>query len=79
MDFFQFLLDYIYDCSNDSREPSLNCSEESAPPKDAAKGFSYHTSLTDNEDDISNLNDLHLAETDLVKCALRSNILQRIR
>lgn len=78
---FQFLLDYIYDCSNGCQESSLNCwqkSDDSEDQSSTSKIFAYNTSLKD-EEDASNLNDFHLAENDLMKCMLRSNILQRIK
>jgi len=40
----------------------------------------FHTNINDNElNDKNSLNDFHLAETDLIECLLRTNILSRIR
>lgn len=37
------------------------------------------TNLNDDEDNkLFSMNDFHLAETDLIQCLLRTNILQRI-
>lgn len=90
----EVLLDITFDSSLSAIEPTLEVFTESVddsqqPNKqDLTKQFShlnlknnlFQANLTDeDENKMSSLNDFHLAETDLMKCLLRTNILQRIR
>lgn len=80
----------IYDCSVDCLEPTLEIrSEETTNKKsdDLEEQFEKMNIQSnvmqanvseDDEDKISSMNDFHLAETDLIQCLLRTNILQRI-
>lgn len=84
------LLDIIYDCSFDCVEPILEIqSEETGHKKQENLETKFQkmniqsnvlqTNLNDDEEDtILSMNDFHLAETDLIQCLLRTNILQRI-
>ncbi|XP_065077576.1 RNA polymerase II-associated protein 1 [Ochlerotatus camptorhynchus] len=48
----------------------------------SSRKVQFSTQIDDDPDDINNretMNDFHLAETDLLECLLRSNILERIR
>lgn len=84
------LLDLTFDCSNDLIEPTLALVEEyrDNDNDDLEKKLS-HMNLQNkvfetkiNEEEESNylsMNDFYLAETDLIECLLRTNILQRIR
>lgn len=78
-----------YDCSFDGLEPTLeiksdelandNTKLENQFSKMTIKSNVMQTNVSDdNDDQLSSMNDFHLAETDLVKCFLRTNILQRI-
>lgn len=88
----EILLDLTFDCSNDVIEPTLqitggNCYNDTQADLDAEfakmnlKGNqAFQTNISDDdENSVSSMNDFHLAETDLIKCLLRTNILQRIR
>lgn len=77
------------DCSFDGLEPTLeiqsddhfdgaNKSLENQFSKMNINSNMLQTNVDDNEDDLSSMNDFHLAETDLIQCFLRTNILQRI-
>lgn len=80
----------IYDCSFDCLEPTLEIRSDDATNKksgDLDEQFKkmniqsnvMQTNVVDDEDDkLSSMNDFHLAETDLIQCLLRTNILQRI-
>lgn len=80
----------IYDCSVDCLEPTLEIrSEETTNKKsdDLEEQFEKMNIQSnvmqanvseDDEDKLSSMNDFHLAETDLIQCLLRTNILQRI-
>lgn len=81
-----------FDCSFDGLEPTLEItSDESTGDrgKSLEKQFSkmninsnvLQTNINADEDcdSLSSMNDFHLAETDLIQCFLRTNILQRIR
>lgn len=84
------LLDIIYDCSFDCIEPTLEiqCEEagykkqenlETKFQKMNIQSNVVQTNLNDDEDNkLLSMNDFHLAETDLIQCLLRTNILQRI-
>lgn len=37
------------------------------------------TDVNNDDNEYASMNDFHLAETDLIQCLLRTNILQRIR
>lgn len=90
MDLFQVLLDITYDCSFDCVEPTLEiqCEEsghkvqenlEMKFQKMTIQSNVVQTNLNDEDDDeLMSMNDFHLAETDLIRCLLRTNILQRI-
>lgn len=88
----EILLDLTFDCSNDLIEPTLQITDndsqndtEAELDKKFAKmnlksNKAFQTSISDeDENSVSSMNDFHLAETDLIKCLLRTNILQRIR
>lgn len=76
------------DCSFDGLEPTLeiqsddtfraNKSLENQFSKMNINSNMMHTNVDDNDDNLSSINDFHLAETDLIQCFLRTNILQRI-
>lgn len=78
------------DCSFDGLEPTLEiqCDDTAAggQSKSLENQFSkmninsnmMQTNISDDEDHLSSMNDFHLAETDLIQCFLRTNILQRI-
>lgn len=76
------------DCSFDGLEPTLeiNSDETSKSGDNLEEQFSkmkitqnvMQTNVSDDDDKLSSMNDFHLAEIDLVKCFLRTNILQRI-
>lgn len=87
-------MDVTFDSSLNAIEPTLEVINEpdddnqQSSEQNLAKKFSnlnfknnlFQTNLTDaDENKMSSLNDFHLAETDLIKCLLRTNILQRIR
>lgn len=77
-----------YDCSFDGIEPTLEIRSDKTMSKHAnlENQFSkmdintnvMQTNVNDDDDDLSSMNDFHLAETDLIQCFLRTNILQRI-
>lgn len=87
------LLDITYDSLLNVIEPTLEIIAEpdddtqSSRDQNFVKKFSslnikdklLQTDFTEEENKMSSLNDFHLAETDLVNCLLRTNILQRIR
>lgn len=88
----EILLDTTFDCSLDFIEPTLEMRHEddhdnSVDSADLAEQMAQmnlksnlcEAKVNDNENDLSSLNDFHLAETDLIKCLLRTNILQRIK
>lgn len=77
------------DCSFDGLEPTLeiqsddthggtNRSLENQFSKMNINSNMLQTNVDNNDDDVSSMNDFHLAETDLIQCFLRTNILQRI-
>lgn len=77
------------DCSFDGLEPTLEIPSDDTyggANKSLEKQFSkmninsnmLQTNVDDNDDSLSSMNDFHLAETDLIQCLLRTNILQRI-
>lgn len=76
-----------HDCSFDGLEPTLEIKSDEAPNKNMQleNEFSKMTIQSNlmqtnvSEEDDKTMNDFHLAETDLVQCFLRTNILQRIR
>lgn len=77
-----------YDCSFDGLEPTLEIKSDETPNKNvnlenefskmAIQSNLMQTNVSDDDDKLSSMNDFHLAETDLVQCFLRTNILQRI-
>lgn len=80
----------IYDCSFDCIEPTLEIRNDDTPKtksnnleeqfnKMNIESNLMQTNVTDDDDDdkLSSMNDFHLAETDLIQCLLRTNILQR--
>lgn len=88
----EILLDTTFDCSLDFAEPTLGMRLEdehdgSTNPTDLSAQFAKmnmksnlcEAKVNDDEDHLSSLNDFHLAETDLIRCLLRTNILQRIK
>lgn len=87
-------MDITFDSSLNVIEPTLEVFNESVDDNQTLneqnltnkfsnlnlKNNLFQTKLTDeDENKMSSLNDFHLAETDLIKCLLRTNILQRIR
>lgn len=77
------------DCSFDGLEPTLEIQSDDTyggANRSLENQFSemninsnmLQTNVDDNDDDLSSMNDFHLAETDLVQCFLRTNILQRM-
>lgn len=77
------------DCSFDGLEPTLEIQsddEYAGANKSLENQFSkmninsnvLQTNVDDDDDSLSSMNDFHLAETDLIQCFLRTNILQRI-
>lgn len=80
-----------FDCSFDCLEPTLelqtDCAESDNNNVDLAnrlatldiKATGIQAIVNDDDSKLSSMNDFHLAETDLIKCLLRTNILQRIR
>lgn len=89
----EILLDTTFDSSLDFIEPTLEIrlddeyDDKSVDPADLSEQFANmnmknnlcEAKVTDDEHNLSSLNDFHLAETDLIKCLLRTNILQRIK
>lgn len=85
----EILLDLTFDCSSDFVEPTMEVpdaqiedDDEDLDDKFANMNINrnvFQAKVSDDENNISSMNDFHLAETDLVKCVLRTNILQRIR
>lgn len=88
----EILLDTTFDCSLDFIEPTLEMRlddehDKSSDSVDLSGQFAKmnlksnlcEAKVNDNENELSSLNDFHLAETDLIKCLLRTNILQRIK
>lgn len=78
-----------HDCSFDGVEPTLEIKSDETSNSNSANlenQFSkmninsnvMQTFVSDDDDKLSSMNDFHLAEIDLVKCFLRTNILQRI-
>lgn len=87
-------MDITFDSSLSAIEPTLEVisepEDDSQPSNEQnleqkfsnlnLKNNLFQANLTDeDENKMSSLNDFHLAETDLIKCLLRTNILQRIR
>lgn len=76
-----------YDCSFDGLEPTMEIKTDETFSKNANLENTFskmninpnlmQTNVSDDEQ-LSSMNDFHLAETDLIKCFLRTNILQRI-
>lgn len=77
-----------YDCSFDGIEPTLEIQSDETMSKSANLENQFakmnidtnvmQTNISDDDDKLSTMNDFHLAETDLIQCFLRTNILQRI-
>lgn len=77
-----------YDCSFDGLEPVMEIKSEETfnNEPNLENKFSnmsldknvMQTNISDDDDKLSSMNDFHLAETDLIRCFLRTNILQRI-
>ncbi|XP_055608804.1 RNA polymerase II-associated protein 1 [Uranotaenia lowii] len=60
---------------------SLNLKDKN-PKSKTSKKVQFQAQLDDDPDDLNNretMNDFHLAETDLMECFIRTNILERIR
>lgn len=87
---FKVLLDATYDCSIDCIEPTLEIKEiESTTDKAekledkfadlSIKTNVMKTDVSNDDNEYASMNDFHLAETDLIRCLMRTNILQRIR
>lgn len=84
----QVLLDMTYDCSFDGIEPTMeikssemmsqNSNLENQFSKMAIGANVMQTNISDDDDQLSSMNDFHLAEIDLIQCFLRTNIMQRI-
>lgn len=83
-------MDTTIDCSFDCLEPTLEIrsNEDETSNTDAnlenqlAKlsiKSGIQANVNDDENKLSSMNDFHLAETDLIQCFLRTNILQRIK
>lgn len=76
------------DCSFDGLEPTLEIQSDDVTSgqinlenqfsKMNINSNMLQTNINDDEDNLSSMNDFHLAETDLIQCLLRTNILQRI-
>lgn len=78
------------DCSFDGLEPTLEIQSDDTSGganKSLENQFSkmninsnmlQMNVVDDDNDNLSSMNDFHLAETDLIQCFLRTNILQRI-
>lgn len=83
----EFLLDCIFDTKLGREEPAFQDAKHQMQIANSFKKLSvsgtYQTPLQDDEEAMlnedANLNDFHLAETDLVKCLLRTNIIERIQ
>lgn len=81
----EFLLDCIFDTRLGRHEPVFQDAKTRMQLEYSFKNMSvnaYKTPVQDEEamlNDDANLNDFHLAETDLVKCLLRTNIIERIQ
>ncbi|XP_063709382.1 RNA polymerase II-associated protein 1 [Culicoides brevitarsis] len=86
----EVLLDTIFEAATGLHQPAMerNKTSESDPLEDAFAEMSleakpFTSTLNDTEDDFDkekeSMNDFHLAETDLMECLLRTNILERIR
>lgn len=78
-----------YDCSFDGLEPTLEIKSDENNSKSANLENQFakmsiqpnvmQTNLNGNDEQYyRDMTDFHLAETDLIKCFLRTNILQRI-
>lgn len=77
-----------FDCSFDGLEPTLEIKsdETSSKATNLENQFSsmnldpnvMQTNIEDDDDKVSSMTDFHLAETDLIQCVLRTDILQRI-
>lgn len=84
----QVLLDMTFDCSFDGIEPTLEIQSDETISKGANLENQFakmnidtnvmQTNISDDDDKLSTMNDFHLAETDLIQCFLRTNILQRV-
>lgn len=81
------LLDMTYDASFDGLEPTLEIKSDETSGKNPNLDDQFskltlsnamQTKVDDDDEKASSMNDFHLAETDLIKCFLRTNILQRI-
>lgn len=77
-----------FDCSFDALEPTMEIKSDETFTKNSnlENEFSnmnlnsnvMQTNVSDEDEKLSSMNDFHLAETDLIQCILRTNILQRI-
>lgn len=77
----------MHECAIHFREPMLGVVSAQKGKGDLSEQFAqmnvrekptFHNVFDDDEDKTS-MNDFHLAETNLIDCLLRTNILQRIR
>lgn len=79
-----------FDCSFDGLEPTLaiktdeslgqNANLENQFAKMSIQPNMLQTNVNDNDEQFyQSMTDFHLAETDLINCFLRTNILQRIK
>lgn len=83
----EFLLDCIFDTKLGREEPAFQDAKQQLELANSFKKLSvnsaYQTPVQDDEEAMLNedasLNDFHLAETDLLKCLLRTNIVERIQ
>lgn len=84
----EFLLDCLFDTKLGRREPVFQDAKKRMQLEYSFKKMSvsnsYKTSLDDGDEnevgsEDANMNDFQMAETDLVKCLLRTNIIERIQ
>lgn len=82
----EFLLDCTFDTRLGREEPVFEDAKKRMKLEYSFKKMSvsnaYKTPVQDEDDMLNedaNLNDFHLAETDLLKCLLRTNIVERIQ
>lgn len=86
------LLDLTFDCSNNLIQPIFDVGSglQASHDEDLGAKFSQMnlqkgqkrfetTAELEEEDELASMNDFHLAETNLAKCLLRTDILERIR
>lgn len=83
----EFLLDCVFDTRLGRDEPVVQDAKKQMELANSFKKLSvnntYQTPVQETEEEMlnedANLNDFHLAETDLIKCLLQTNIIERIQ